>query len=105
MQRFLTEGVQSGYRLAGRVVPTFPPGPQENETMDTMRCERLSGTFHQACLGDGCDRLLLSDFSSEAVGLWKPTVVFFFFNVHSVKHKTPDIAAGTLASCATVEIT
>ena len=50
--------VQSGYRWAGHVVATFRLEPQDNESLEPIRCERLSGTSHQACLGDGFGRRL-----------------------------------------------
>ena len=36
-----------------KLVSTGWTGPKDNERLEPMRCERPSGTYHQACLGDG----------------------------------------------------
>ena len=41
--------MQNGDRQAGQVLASFCLGPQDNESLEQVRCERLGRTSHQAC--------------------------------------------------------
>ena len=53
------DGLDRSWRLSARA--------KDNERLEPKRCERLSGTSHQACLGDGFGQ-----------GLRRPVSMCFF---------------------------